>query len=162
MQEYPGQSRVGVFAPDGKSLAFFLTAYQIPAKEAIPAVDQGNKKTKALFADSATRLWPSSSRTRPASPSPSRPTASPIPTTTAVGRLQGPGTKGDGEKAEARARFIVNEGKVDAMVGFAADASSLEADERDRRDLRLRSEIRAMRASRGSRCLSIAQDSSRV
>jgi hypothetical protein len=122
MTEYKAESRVGVFAPDGKSLAFFLTAYAIPAK-----VDPA-AQAKKLFADSAVAL------------------AKLLKDETGIvlvikadgepytdndllsADYKGTATKGDGEKAEARVRFVVSGKGVDAMVGLAADASSLEAD----------------------------------
>ena len=128
MQEYPEQSRVGVFAPDGKSLVFFLTAYSIPAKDAIPAVDQGNKKAKAAFAAAAAALAKLLKDEAGVSLS-LKADGEPYTDNDLLSTdYKGVATKGDGEKAEARARFIVNEGKVEAMVGLAQDASSLEAD----------------------------------
>ena len=41
---------------------------------------------------------------------------------------KGGATKGDGEKAEARARLVSTGGSVQAMVALAADVASLEAD----------------------------------
>jgi hypothetical protein len=122
MKEFKAQSRVGVFAPDGKSLAFFLTAYEVPAK-ADPA-----KQAKKLFADSAAALAKAL-----------KDQAGIVLAIAADGEpytdngllsadYKGQATKGDGEKAEVRLRLVVSGGVVDAMIGFAADASSLEAD----------------------------------
>ena len=128
LEEYASQSRVGVFAPDGKSLVFFLDAYSIPAEDAVPEVDPADQQAKKVFADADAAL------------------AGLLKDGTGValslkadgdpyddGDLlsadyKGVATKGDGEKAEARARFMINKGKVEAMVGLAADASALESD----------------------------------
>jgi Right handed beta helix region len=122
MQEFAAQSRVGVFAPDGKSLVFFLTAYSVPAR-----IDQA-KQAKKIFADAYSALGKR------------------LKDETGVGlsleavgepytregllseNYKGIATKGDGERAEARARLIIFEGGVHAMIGLAAKASSLEAD----------------------------------
>jgi len=122
MQEFSAQSRVGLFAPDGKSLVFFLTAYPLPAK-----VDPA-KQAKKVFADAYAAL---AKRLKDETSVALSLKADGEPYTD-KGLLsadyKGIATKGDGEKAEARARFIVSGGGVQAMVGLAADASSLEAD----------------------------------
>jgi hypothetical protein len=122
MQEYAAQSRVGVFSPDGKSLVFFLTAYQVPAK-----VDPA-KQSKKVFADAyaalAKLLKSEASVTLTLKADGEPYTDNDLLSADYTGLA----TKGDGEKAQARARFIVTEGAVEAMVGLAADASSLEAD----------------------------------
>jgi hypothetical protein len=128
LEEYAAQARVGVFAPDGKSLVFFLDAYSIPAEDAATELDPADQRAEKVFADAEAAL------------------AGLLKGETGValsleadgdpyadGDLlsadyRGVATKGDGEKAEARARFIVNKGKVEAMVGLAADASSLESE----------------------------------
>jgi hypothetical protein len=127
MREYKAQSRVGVFSPDGKSLAFFLPALAVPAKF------DAAKQAKKLFSDSAAAL------------------AKLLKDETGIalsikadgepysdnGLLSadfvGSAARGDGERAQARVRFVVSGGgasapSVEAMVGLAEDASSLEAD----------------------------------
>ncbi len=128
MQEYPAQSRVGVFAPDGKSLVFFLTAYSIPAKDAVPASDPGNKKAKSAIAAASTALAKLLKDEAGINLS-LKADGEPYDDNDLLSAdYNGVATKGDGEKADASARFIVNEGKVEAMVGLAADASSLAPD----------------------------------
>jgi hypothetical protein len=122
MKEYKAESRVGVFAPDGKSLAFFLTAYKIPA-----TVDPA-KQAKKLFADSAAAL----AKLLKGETGIVLALKADGESYTDNGLLsmdfKGQATKGDGEKAEVRARFVVSGESVDAMVALAADSSSLEAD----------------------------------
>ncbi len=122
MQEYTGQSRVGVFAPDGKSLVFLLTAYQVPAK------DQAAKQAKKAFADAyaaLAKLLKDETGVLLSLKADGEPY-------TDNGLLSadyaGGATKGDGEKAVARVRLVSTGGSVQAMVALAADASSLEAD----------------------------------
>ena len=122
MNEYKSESRVGVFAPDGKSLAFFLTAYQIPAK-ADPA-----KQAKKVFDDSAAALAKILKDKAGLSLNIKADGESYTDNGLLSADYQGSATKGDGEKAEARVRFVVSGKGVDAMVGLAADASALEAD----------------------------------
>jgi hypothetical protein len=122
MEEYPEQSRVGAFAPDGKSLVFFLSAYDIP-----PKTDPA-KQSKKVLADAyaaLAKLLKSEAEVALAL----KPDGEPY---TDNGLLSadylGAATKGDGAKAVARARLIVYGSKVQAMVALAADASSLEAE----------------------------------
>ncbi len=131
MQEFAAQARVGVFAPDGKSLVFFLTAYKVPQKDLgsiDPAAKDKAKQARKVFADASAALGKL------------------LKDQTGVALFlkadgeayayngllsqdyRGIATKGDGEKAEARASLIVSGGSVHAMVGLAADASSLEVD----------------------------------
>jgi Right handed beta helix region len=126
MQEFQAQSRVGVFAPDGKSLAFFLTAYKIPAKDIAASSDPA--KSKRIFADSAAALA-KLLKDQAGIVLAVKADGEPYSDNDLVSAdYKGAATKGDGEKAEARVRFVISEAGVDAMVGLAADASSLEAD----------------------------------
>jgi hypothetical protein len=128
MKEYAARSRVGVFAPDGRSLVFFLDAYAIPGKDAIPQSDPEDKVAGKVFAEAGAalaKLLKDDAGVALSLKADGEPYAD--------GDLlsadyKGIATKGDGERAAARARFILNKGKVEAMVGLAADASSLEAD----------------------------------
>ena len=125
-EEFKAQSRVGVFAPDGKSLAFFLTAYKIPAKDSSSAGDPA--KAKKIFADSAAalaKLLKEQAGIALAIKADGEPyTGKDL----VSADYKGAATKGDGEKASARVRFVISEDGVDAMVGLAADPSALEAD----------------------------------
>jgi hypothetical protein len=126
IQEFKAQGRVGVFAPDSKSLAFFLTAYKIPAKDAASGADPA--KAKKLFADSAAalvKLLKDEAGILLAIKAEGEPYTD---NDLVSADFRGKATKGDGEKAEARVRFVVSGAGVDAMVGLASDASSFEAE----------------------------------
>jgi Right handed beta helix region len=124
--EYDRESRVGVFAPDGESLILFLVAYHVPAN-----VDPA-AATKAavvrLFADSAIAL---AKRLKEGTGITLAIEADGEPYTgneLLSADYRGWATKGQGERAAVRARFIASEGLVCAMVGIAADPSSLETE----------------------------------
>jgi hypothetical protein len=121
MEEFADQARVGVFAPDGRSLVFFVTAYQLPPK-ADPA-----KQAKKIFADAYAALGKLLKAETGVSLSLKADGEPYTDNDLLSADFSGLATKGDGEKAQARARFIIYDGGVHAMVGLAADASSLEA-----------------------------------
>jgi hypothetical protein len=122
MNEYKAETRVGVFAPDGKSLAFFLTAYKVPAN-----VDPA-KQGKKVFADSAAALVKLLKDKAGISLVLQADGESYTDNDLLSADYKGTATKGDGEKAVARVRFVVTQKSVDAMVGLAADSSSLDPD----------------------------------
>lgn len=122
MQEYAEQSRAGFFAPDGKSLVFFMTAYPVPAK-----VDPA-KQSKKVFADAYAAMAKLLKDDTGVSLSLKADGEPYTDNGLLSADFKGIATKGDGEKAEGRARLIVYGGSVHAMVGLAADASSLEVD----------------------------------
>ena len=128
-QEYPAQSRVGVFAPDGQSLVFFLTAYKIPESLASRDLSSKNevKQAKKVFADASAalgKLLKDEAGVVLSLKVDGEPFAGNGLTSA---DYTGNATKGDGEKAEARVCLIIFDGKVHAMAGLAADASALEA-----------------------------------
>jgi hypothetical protein len=127
MQEYKAQSRVGVFAPDGRSLAIFLTAYRIPAAGVGAQADPA-KQGKRLFADSAAALAKLLKEGAGISLSLKADGEPRVDDGLLSANFKGVATKGDGEKAEARVRLVVSGDAVDAMVGLAAEASSLGPD----------------------------------
>lgn len=122
LEEVATQSRVGVFAPDGRSLVFFLTAYELPAK-ADPA-----KQTAKVFADAyavLVKLLKDQTGVILSLKADGEPyTGHELLSADFLGIA----TRGDGEKAEARARLIVSGTSVEAMVGLAAEASALDTE----------------------------------
>jgi hypothetical protein len=117
--EYGRESRVGVFAPDGGSLALFLVAGHVPAN-VLPSAS-----AKRLFADSAVAL---AGRLKAAAGIALSIEADGEPYTDnglLSADYKGRAAKGEGARASARARFVASGDLVCAMLGLAEDPSSL-------------------------------------
>jgi len=124
--EYDRESRAGVFAPDGESLALFLAAYRIPAN--VDLATAAKAAVAKLFADSAVAL---AKRLKEGTGIALAIEADGEPYTDNElfsADYKGRATKGQGERAAVRVRFVASEGLVCAMVGIAADSSSLETE----------------------------------
>jgi len=120
-EEYLAKERVGVFAPDGKSLVFMLTAYAVPAK-----VDT-TKRASQVFADAGAALVKALKDELDIKlfvKADGEPYAD---NGLLSADYSGRAAKGEGEIAQARVRLVCYGGSVQAMVGLAADASALDA-----------------------------------
>lgn len=122
MQEYEGQARVGFFSPDSKSLVIFLPASELGAN-----VDPA-KQAKKVFADAYAafaKLLKAESEVALDLKAEGEPY-------TDNGLLsadyRGLATKGEGEKAQARARFVVMDRAVYVIVGLAEDSAAFESE----------------------------------
>jgi hypothetical protein len=120
LQEYEGKERVGFFSPDGKSLVIFLLASELGAN-ADPA-----KQAKKVFADA----YAAFAKLLKAESGVSLDLKAEGEPYTDNGLLsadyRGLATKGEGEKAQARARFVVSNLSIYVMVGLAEDSSAFE------------------------------------
>jgi hypothetical protein len=124
--EYERESRVGVFSPDGASFALFLVAARVPS--GLDPATAAKGAVARLFASAATALAGSlkekSGIVLSIAADGEPYTDNGLPSADYEGRA----TRGDGERAAVRARFVASGGLVCAMLGFAADRSSLESE----------------------------------
>lgn len=127
LEESDDQERVGLFAPSGDELVLFVTAYRIPGQIDPSSLAPSTSQAKKVFADSAAALIALVKDEMGVDLS-IDPAGDPdAETGLLAAEYAGKATRGEGERAEARVRFVVSGGAVHAFIALAAKSSAFEA-----------------------------------
>jgi len=121
LEESEDGERVGLFAPEGDALILYVTAYTLPA-DANP-----ERQAKKVFADAAAALV-ALAKDEMGLELAIGPDGEPeAETGILAAEYRGEATKGEGERAEARVRFLVSGEAVRAFIALAKDRSAFES-----------------------------------